>query len=667
MKTDPVLLEILSNKVTAVAEEMGITLQRTGRTLYVKETADYGTALATLDGKFFGFPVGIGVAGFVDLDCGATIRAVGDLDPGDVIITNHPYASGGLATHTPDIQLVRPYFHDGRIVAYGWSFIHSADIGGKVPSSVSPTNTELYQEGFLIPPVKLVKRGDLDPEFLTLYRANCRTPDLNVGDIKAMLAALEVGQRRVSEMIEQHGLEAFLQAQEDLIEYAALKAREALRQIPDGTYHFWDYLDDDMFSAVPARIRVAMTVRDGQVHLDYTGTDPETRAPFNVVTLGRSHPWLTLRLLAYVYTRDPTCPVNSGVFRNVTVNVPKGTLLNPEFPSPAGVRAAPGVRCYDVLNGALAAALPDFMPGTPGGNIVPMVLVEPDEGEGRRRVTVIQFLVGATGARQDGDGVDGRDPSFTNMANNPIETVEAEASAIVREYGVSQDSGGPGQWRGGCGQMISFEVLRDGCSVLGRGLERLRFQPWGLAGGGPGARARVVLNLGRPDERELGKIDVVPVNRGDVVTAIMPGAGGYGDPFLREPALVLRDMRRGFVSAGAAERDYGVVIRDDQIDEAATARTRGNRPPRDGAPMFRFGPERDAWESVFDDERMNRMNEKLLRMPKAARQQARQRLFAELDPHLATKGSNECPPLSEVLTDPPSMRARLDVLIEALP
>jgi len=579
MQSDPVLLEILRNKTTAVAEEMGVTLQRTGRTLYVKETADYGTALATPAGKFFAFPVGVGVAGFVDLDCGPTIAKVEDLRPGDVIITNHPYASGGLATHTPDIQLVRPYFVDGEILAYGWCFIHSADIGGKVPSSVSPTNTEIYQEGLLIPPMKLVKEGEPNEEFLALYRANCRTPELNVGDLKAMLASLEVGQRRVAEIAAKHGRDTFLTAQQDLMAYAETQAREALRKVPDGTYHFWDYLDDDTFSRVPVRLRVAMTVEDGRVHLDFTGTDPQTRGPFNVVTEGRAHPWLTLRLLAYIYTRNPSVAVNSGVFRNVSVNVPRGTVLNPEFPAPTGVRAASGVRCYDLINGVLASAMPDFMPGTPGGNIVPLVLVEPPRSGGAQPVTVIQFMVGATGGRHGADGVDGRDPSFTNMANNPIETIEAEAAARVWHYGIRPDSGGPGQWRGGCGQTITFEVLRDGCSLLGRGLERLRFAPWGVAGGRPGLPARMVLNMGTDSERELGKIDVVEVNRGDVVTAMMPGAGGCGDPRHRAAEAVARDVRQGFVSETAAREVYDVVFRDGAVDEAATAGLREPRGP----------------------------------------------------------------------------------------
>ena len=195
---DSVLLEILRNKVTSVTEEMGITLQRTGRTLYVKETADFGTALADLNGKFFAWPLDIGVSGFVDLDCGPTISAVGELSAGDVIITNHPYASGGLCTHTPDLNLVRPYFYEDHIVSYGWTFVHSADVGGKVPSSVSPTNSEAYQEGLLIPPMKIVRKGNFNEDLITLYRHNVRTPDLNIGDIKAMLAALDVGQTTIT-------------------------------------------------------------------------------------------------------------------------------------------------------------------------------------------------------------------------------------------------------------------------------------------------------------------------------------------------------------------------------------------------------------------------------------------------------------------------------------
>lgn len=663
MELDPVSLEILRNKLTAIAEEMGITLQRTGRTLYVKETADFGTALATPAGKFFAFPVGIGVAGFVDLDCATTVSSVGTLEPGDVIVTNHPYLSGGLCTHTPDLQLVRPYFHRGELVGHGWSFVHSADVGGKVPSSVSPTNTEAYQEGLLIPPTKILKRGEWNEDFVRLYRANVRTPEVNLGDIKAMIAALEVGQRRVGEVIERHGLDTFFQAQSDLIAYAEAKARDAFRQIPDGTYEFWDYLDDDAFTQVPVRIRLRMTVDDGRIHLDYTGSEPQTLGPFNIVTLGRSHPWVTLRLLAYAVTRDPTLPVNSGVFRNVSVTLPEGSVLNPVFPAASGIRTASGVRCYDVVNGALSKAIPEFMPAAPGGNIVPVVLVEPPHPDGRRPVTVIQFMVGATGARRGRDGTDGRDPSFSNMANNPIETVEAEASVIVREYGLRADSGGAGKWRGGAGQMISFEVRRDGCQLLARGLERLRFPPWGAAGGKASKLTRVVLNLGTERERDLGKLDMVTVNRGDVVTALMSGAGGYGDPFERDVEAVLDDVRRGIVSVEGAAVDYGVAIVDGGVDARRTAELRAARPATSGD-GFDFGPERAAWESVFDAEHMSRLGARLADLPAHERQARRHALFRSIEPRLMVPATERRHAFAELFADAPAVVAELDRLLE---
>jgi N-methylhydantoinase B len=661
MSLDPVLLEILRNKLTAITEEMGITLQRTGRTLYVKETADFGTAIADLQGKFFAFPVGIGVAGFVDLDVSTTVAAVGEVAPGDVIVTNHPYASGGLCTHTPDLQLVRPYFHDGEVVGYGWSFVHSADVGGKVPSSVSPTNTEAYQEGLLIPPMKILREGEFNEDFLLLYRSNVRTPDINLGDIKAMMAALEVGQRRVEEVIQRHGLATFMQAQSDLMDYAEAKARDAFRHIPDGSYDFWDYLDDDAFSQVPVRIQVNMTVNDGRIHLDYTGSEPQTLGPFNVVTLGRSHPWVTLRLLAFAVTRDPTCPVNAGVFRNVTVELPEGSVLNPVFPAASGIRTASGVRCYDVLNGALSKALPEFMPAAPGGNIVPIVLVEPPHPDGRRPVTVVQFVVGATGGRQGRDGTDARDPSFSNMANNPIETVEAEAAVRVHDYGIRTDSGGPGRWRGGAGQTIRFEVLRDGCQLLARGLERLRFPPWGASGGQPSRITRIVLNPGTRGERDLGKLDVVSVNRGDVVLALMSGAGGYGDPHERDPQAALRDVQLGLVSVEGARRDYGVAIVDGTVDEAATAALRDAEPGNVSG--FHFGDERAAWEAVFDTGRTRALHERLANLPAHERQLRRHALFRALEPRLMTPATERRHDFQELFPDPAAARAKLDALL----
>ncbi|MEV5706201.1 hydantoinase B/oxoprolinase family protein, partial [Actinoallomurus sp. NPDC052274] len=254
MRLDPVTLEIVGNKLGAVTEEMCLTLQRTSRSLYVKETADFCCAVAGLDGGFVAYPRGIGVSGFVGLNVLTAVERAGPLEPGDVIITNDPYTSGGLATHLTDIQLIEPYFHDGRLVGYGWAFIHCSDIGGRVPSSLSPVNDEIFQEGLQIPPVKLVRAGEVNRDVEAFLTANSRTPEANLGDIRAMRAALGTGRDRLAGVIAQHGVDSVLDAYQDLVDYTAEKARAALARLDDGTYRFVDYLDDDAVSDIPVRL-----------------------------------------------------------------------------------------------------------------------------------------------------------------------------------------------------------------------------------------------------------------------------------------------------------------------------------------------------------------------------------------------------------------------------
>ncbi len=238
MKLDPVTLEILGNKLGAATEEMCLTLQRVGRTLYVKETADFCCALAGPDGRFFAYPRRIGVSGFVGLDCLPAIAAAGALEPGDVILTNDPYRSHGLATHLPDLHVIAPCFHDGEIVAYAWAFVHCSDVGGRVPSSISPSNAEIFQEGLQIPPVKLVRGGAINADVELLFRANSRTPDANMGDIRAMLAALRIGEQRLARIVARHGVETVLAAEQDLLDYAESRARAVLATLPAGTWRF---------------------------------------------------------------------------------------------------------------------------------------------------------------------------------------------------------------------------------------------------------------------------------------------------------------------------------------------------------------------------------------------------------------------------------------------
>lgn len=664
MALDPILLEILSNKVAASAEEMSLTLQRTGRTLYVKETADFATGLADLNGKFFAYPRDIGVSNYMDLDCRPAIDPFDDLEHGDVIITNHPYVSEGLSTHLPDLHMIRPYFVDGRIVAYGWCFVHCTDVGGRVASSISPSNDELFQEGLLLPPVRLVRRGEIVRDVMAIFRSNSRTPDDNAGDIKAMLAALQTGEQRVQEMIEQHGLDVFLDCQEALQSYSAEKARSVLRRIPDGTYEFWDYLDDDVNSALPVRIRVAMTVRDGLVALDYTGTDPQVAAAYNVPTSGKRHPWLTLRLIAFILTYDETVPVNAGLYRPMSVKTQRGSILYPISPAAVGVRHAAATRVNDVLNGVLLKAVPHLMKAPSGGVTVPVVFAEIDPETGRRNVSVIEPMVGGTGARQGADGVDGRDSGIANLGNNPIESVEAGSGVIVRRYAVRPDSGGAGRWRGGVGLSVTFEVLRDGGSVLARGMERFRFSPWGVLGGGAGAPFEVILERKGQAAERIGKIDLLQVNRGDLVTINTPGGGGYGNPLDRDVEAVLGDIRRGFVTPPYAEATYGVIVTDGVVDIAATEALRALRrqTPVDAA-IFSFGLERVAWEAVFDDATLNALNERLFALPVAVRTPRRREFFRFVCGEVPKVGEGS---LADLLSDVDACRARVGLAFERL-
>ncbi len=625
MTLDPVTLEILGSKLGAATEEMCVTLQRIGRTLYVKETADFCCALAGLDGRFFAYPRRIGVSGFVGLDCLPAIAAVGPLHPGDVILTNDPYRSHGLATHLPDLHVIAPYFHDGTLIAYGWGFVHCSDVGGRVPSSISPTNSEIFQEGLQIPPVKLMRRGEMNADVELLFRANSRTPDANMGDIRAMLAALRIGEQRLARIVARHGAQDVLAAERELVADAERRARAVLARLPRGTWRFSDYLDSDVVTDLPVRLAVAVTLDGEGILIDFTGTDPQLHAAMNIPSDGRVHPWLTLRVMALVATLDPGVPLNAGLQRPIRLTAPVGTVVNPSRPAAVGVRHAACVRVNDLLNGALGLAAPDTMTAANSGMIVPVVVAEPD-GQGGRNVHVVQPMTGGTGARRGHDGTDGRDPSISNLANNPVETVEAELGIEIERYALRAGSAGAGEWRGGCGLALTFRIGLAGTLLLARGMERALFRPWGMAGGGPGAPALLMIERAGEAPRNLARIDMLELRRGDRVTLLTAGAGGYGDPFRRDPIRVLDDVRRGLLDADDARRDYGVAIVAGALDAPATAALRAApRTERDAA-----GPERTAWDSVFAPALLDRLARILQELPVTQRQAVRARLYADV-------------------------------------
>lgn len=663
MRLDPIKLEIIAKKFSAVLDEMYFAIQRASRSSYVKEAADFSTGVLDPEGNIFAYPPSATFNFLVDSYFVDTLKQFPKVEPGDVILTNDPYLSGGLSTHLPDYQVIRPYFVGDRLIGYGWSFVHCADIGGAVPTSMSPALTDIFQEGMRIPPMKLVKAGVVNDDLTAMIRANTRMPETTMGDLKAMLGALSVGETRFNELAGRFGVDDIVQASQDLQDYAAAKARDVFRKIPDGAYEFWDYMDDDFISRVPVRIRVRMIVDDGRIHIDLTGTDPQVKTAYNVPSMGQRIYWLTFRLTSFLTTFDQSIPKNAGMFRDVKITNQKGSILFAEFPDAVNIRASAPYRLFDALTGALIKARPDLMPAATGGTMMPFAFAEPSADGTSRKVEVIEPLGCGMGAFEGRDGVDARDNSLNNMRNHPVELVESNSSVMVLDYDIRPDSGGPGKFRGGVGQTMTVEALRDDGVIVGRGMERLRFQPYGVSGGRPGAVLKAIFNKGRPDERALGKIHELKMAKGDTITLLMPGGGGFGNPFERDAEMVLRDVRNGFVTVEGAARDYGVAIRDGAVDADATAKLRAGAETASTNLPFDFGPDRDAWDAVFDDESVLELNRRLYALPKSRRQAIRRTFYETVVPELANGGGAT---LAEALADRETVRGRMRAEMDRL-
>jgi N-methylhydantoinase B len=577
MRLDSLTLEILRNYLQGAVEEMAYVVERTAYTTFVKETADFTCGLLNPSGEFFAYPVELGVASFGGISYAETLEAVGPLEPGDVVITNDPYGSAAAATHLPDIHLVKPIFWEDRLVAYGAGFLHSSDVGGMVPASITPRASEIFQEGLRLPPKKLFKRGEVNRDLLDVILANCRIPEQNWGDLQALVAGLTTGERRMHELIRRFGPDTVDKAMDDLIDYATRKVEALIRRMPAGRYEFSDYIEDDVVTKIPIRLKVALTIADGEIHLDFTGSDIQVSSALNVPTAGKVHPFMSVALVNYFATRDRTIPLNAGVLRRVRMTLPEGSVVNPKFPAACGVRYATVLRIYDAVLGALARAVPEDIPAASGGQGCMVALSLPDPEAGRRHVTVIEPMIGGGGGRPARDGVDGCDASLGFLKTTPAETLEAEVPIVVRRFHLIPDSAGPGRFRGGFGVRLDFQVFQPEGLVTARGMERLRFAPWGVAGGTAGSTGSVMLNPGTAAERTIPKIDVLALEPGDVLSVRTPGGGGHGDRFTRPPSHVLADVLSGLVSRERAREAYGVVLDSDRVDEPATAALRAAR------------------------------------------------------------------------------------------
>jgi len=570
MKPDATTVEVIKGALIYAAEEMGIALRKSAYSPNIKERMDHSCALFDHRRRL------VAQAEHIPVHLGSMALAVreglsqygGSVEEGDMLLLNDPYISG---THLPDLTLIAPIFYEGALVGYAANKAHHTDVGGKAPGSIAGDASELYQEGLIIPPVKYVRKGRVDPEISWLIRSNVRTPDVQMGDLRAQIAANNTGIKRLVELMDEHGVETVHSSMEAVMDYSERRMRAEIRAMPDGVYEAEDWMEDTGLGGDPAKIRVMVEIKGDQIDFDYTGTSPQVEGPVNA-PLGVTLAGVFFTLISVT---DPTIPVNDGCFRPIKLRIPKGCMMNPIRPAPvAGGNVETSQRNVDVLMKALAEAVPARVPAA-GQGTMNNISIGGIREDGTPW-TFYETIGGGSGGRPVSDGVDGVHVNMTNTMNTPIEALEAYLPLRFASYALRTDGGGPGRWRGGCGIERSWTLLSSKAtlSILA---ERTKIPPWGLKGGLPGALGEYTLVRCDGSAERLPSKCTIPLARGDRLVIRTPGGGGYGDPFERPAESVLRDVSDGLVSVEAAERDYGVVIDTEsmRISREETAQLRG--------------------------------------------------------------------------------------------
>lgn len=633
---DKIGLEILGNRFQAVVDEMAQVLFRTAHTVFIKETQDYGAVLVSPGGEVFAASRRYGVLMMVGMPMDDAIRSMGeDVREGDIFMTNDPEATGGMCTHLNDVFLWKPIFHGGKVVCYAWTFVHMSDVGGRVSGSIAPSSHELFQEGIRIPPQKLFREGVLDEMFLKTFLVNTRTADQNWGDMKACIAALTTAERRVGELIGRFGVGAISGGIDKVLNYAETQARRVISSVPEGVYRFSDFIEADMVGQGLLRVNLTLTIKGGEMHMDFTGTAPQVRAALNLPSFSKDGHWMLITgVVNWLCTQEPSIAYNAGLVRPMKVHIPKGTLINPEAGAAYGSRYSTSHKVCDVIIGALAQAVPDQLPATDSGQGSILLVAVPDMQSGGTRVSVIQPIVGGSGGRPVDDGVDGTMVILNFLKNVPTELLEREMPEIlIRHYGLREDSGGAGRYRGGTGSIIEFQTHAPYTTITSRNMERYVFPPAGREGGTPGTTGYTLMNPGTPEEKDIGKIDILEMDVGDVLRIGTQGGGGYGDALARPAQAVWEDVLDGYVSAATAETLYGVVgDGDGGLDASATeARRKSMRATRGSLKPFDFGPVRDAYHARWPDAMHDAISQVTQDLPRLQRQMFYRALYERID------------------------------------
>lgn len=558
VKVDTVTLDLIENALRNARAEMDAVLFRTAMSPGIREQHDAFPMIANDEGKMVVGQFGSFIHGFIH-------GYDGTIEEGDIFLTNDPYSCNGAVSHLNDWLTLMPIFHEGRVVSWAAMFGHMTDIGGKVPGSLPTDARQVFEEGIQIPPVKIVRRGQLNVEMLELILRNSRVPDWNRADFNAIVAALHLAERRVAEMVVRFGVDTYVSAMREMLDRNRSAMSAIIKMvIPETKAHFEDYIDDDGLGMGPYKIKCSLW-REGDVaKFDFTGTDPQSLSSVNFLL---NEEMFKMFLGAFfINLFDPQILFNDGFYELVDVTIPTGTILKPVRPAALSCRTHLLGRIFDVMSGLLGQGAPEALCAA-GFSDSPHFMFSGYDRNGEW-FQLFQIGFGGIPGRPAGDGPDGHSlwPSFTNVPN---EYLESYFPVRVVEFTSIPDSGGAGLHRGGNGVSIVYEFLESGEVSIHD--DRWLTHPWGVNGGKPGGRSSKLLRRRTGTDVPIpSKCDRIKVEPGDLFFFNTWGGGGWGDPLERPAEMVLADVERGLVSVHGAA-NYGVVVTPAlEIDRGAT-------------------------------------------------------------------------------------------------
>lgn len=570
--TDAARLEVLKNSLEGIADGMAMTVLRTARSAVVRQSTDFSTAILSANGELIGqgFCLPPHMGGMVPALQAVVARYEGQIFPGDMFALNDPYEGG---SHLPDIFIFKPMFRNDTIVAYLCAMAHQTDIGGRVAGGNACDSSEIYQEGLRIPPVKLYDEGIPNETVFRILEKAVRVPDIVMGDIAAQIAAIHYGEGEFLKVLDRYGLENFQQYVEELVDYTESLTRAAIRKMPDGSWTWSDYIDDDGFDSGTITVTATVTKKEDELFVDFTGTSPQCKGAIQPV-------FATTKAVVYAALKTMLgneIPNTSGYFRPVTVTAPEGTFVNPILPAPVAARTLGLIRIVNAVFGAFAQMAPDVVYAACAGSDLGLGMAGYDKSKVPWKPWVLLEFHNepGRGGFPDRDGHDGVAAGIVNQANIPVETIEAEHPLKVLEYNFVSDTEGAGMYRGSMGMTRSWEyTMAD--TVLQVRSDRQKHAPYGLHGGQE-PRLGTISVKKNGEEKPMPSKFLTDMGVGDTISVVWPGGGGWGDPSQRDPEMVLWDVIEEKVSLERAKAVYRVAITPDgtSIDWAQTKQIRG--------------------------------------------------------------------------------------------